>query len=216
MEGLEALSTVSEHDFRINSIEHMVTIIYERLVHGGRMMGMVDATTQTSEDGPSPGPPTPPAPVPILSPPTDTLPYCTPIGVIEVNKEVAKAARRAVALRREVCAAFKHVINARGRKMVCSNRADTQIVLTRTLVYLNRPSNFVNARWPHPRPKFTTAHEVMEFIKVYRNYIMDFFEFTITSEVPTRPAPLPRTAQETSMPYSHKNVIKPWEPQFVF
>jgi hypothetical protein len=135
-----------------------------------------------------------------------TIPMNTPPIVLVDDMDVK-------AYRRMMCNWGKTVVNAKGKPLSVSKRADAQPFMMRLLVYLNRPARFVSDRWPGVRPHFNTVNDVKQFFSAERERIMDFYTFALSGVMSASNSV--REVQDGTRT-AFKNVMKSWEAQLHF
>lgn len=230
MDVLDLFSKARSETVQLNSIEHMVAQLYHHAFKNLPRLQEVGSQTDATEDVTvAQAPPVKEASPPELeetrfpTPPREMLEAAAaPIVAakqtpIYINRTYEVKARDPRQYRKELCSMLTDVANERGSYLVTQSRPDAQVLLLRALVYLNRPAEFINERWGLSRTHFKTFKELNEFMATHRNFIIDFYDYTVTGHIAAdAKPPAVRTREELSKPYQRKNVLKAWEKQIVF
>ena len=208
------LAQQHEPALRMQGMESMLALLYERETKHRAASMVRDAGTQTEQEqeqqqhqeGWEEG-------VTVSEKPV----LAGPVGSIFINLPMQyNGLGDGKTYRREVCASLRHIVNRSHKPLVSSNRAVTLALLVKVIVFINRPDEYINERWSTQRPLFSNITELDDFIAEQKNMVIDFYDFTIVGVIPSAMAPRVRTASDLSGPYQRKNVLKPWQEQIVF
>jgi hypothetical protein len=197
---MEILTWQGNLNMRLGSIEHL---LIEALYGGQRPEPQmkIDAAVQTDDIATELS----------CEPPSTVVATHPQVEILHINHQFP------VVMNEDVCQYRQRIVrklsslrDMRGRQLVTIGRVDSHCLLLRVLVFLNRPREFVNERWPQPRCVFTCVDELQDYMLRMRDVINDFYAFSRCGRMPVSGIPVCRTLDELKRPFQRRNPLRFW------